>query len=179
LTIEALAYKRTYQYKGIKMLNYYDDFSEYEHYMDCPIPEVKNIGWLDKEHYFNRGEVSTEFLDKLEFLIFISRKNINILANKLRGSYDCPICGKRKEKIVNGDKTFTLGSAEIWIPDYRKEGNYFATFGLIIHYIKEHGYKPPEEFTDSVVVLNVMTEFNVQEIREYFSEKSYLENQKN
>jgi hypothetical protein len=162
------------------MLNYYDDLSSYEYYMDSPILEVKNIGWLDKEHVFKTGTVNVDFLKKLELLIFRSfEKKINILANKLRGSYDCPICGKRKEKIINESKTFTLGSAEIWIPDYRENGHYFATFGLIIHYVKDHDYEPPKEFIDSVMFLDETIEFNADEIRDYFSEKSYIESQKN
>ena len=109
------------------MLKFYKDLSDYEHYMHCPIPEVKNVGWLDKEHQFTTGEVDVNFIKKLELLIFNSDENhCNILVNELRGSYDCPICGKHKEKITREDDRFTLGSAEIWIPDYRKKGNCFV-----------------------------------------------------
>jgi hypothetical protein len=169
-----------FQKKGkITMLNYYKDLTDYEYYMHVPIPEVKNIGWLDDKHVFTTGDVDSDVLKKLELSIFNSyEEHCNILVNELRGSYECPICGKHKEKITNGDDRFTLGSAELWIPDCREKDKYFATFGLIIHYIREHNYKPPKEFIDSILALDLKAKFSAQEIRDKFSERSFQDSEK-
>jgi hypothetical protein len=156
------------------MLKYYEDLSSYEYYMHCPIPEVKNIGWLDKEHNFRTGDVDFSFLEKLELLVFNSyEEHCNILVNELRGSYECPVCGKYRERITSGNQGFTLGSSELWIPDFRQKDHYFATFGLIFHYVKDHNYKPPQEFVDSVLALDMLAEFNGQDIRDAFVKRSF------
>jgi hypothetical protein len=149
------------------MLNHHEDLSPYLYGMTFVIPEVKNIGWLDKDHPFKIGEVKPEFLSKLKKLIFNSDGgNCNILVNELRGSYECPVCGKHKLKISEEDDYFILGSAELWIPDHKIEGQYFATFGLIIHYIEEHHYQPPQDFIDSVLYLKEDISLDAQSIQD-------------
>jgi hypothetical protein len=156
------------------MLKYYEDLSPYEYYMPCPIPEVRNVGWLDKEHPFLTGKPDLNFLKKLEDLIFNSyRGSCNIFVNKLRGAYDCPICGKNELIISNDHNEFVLGSSELWIPDCGAEGNYFATFGLIIHHIMDHQYQPPKEFIDSVLLLDLNKKFNGDDTRDSLIDKCY------
>jgi hypothetical protein len=73
---------------------------------------------------------------------------------------------KKDLELSNKNEKFILGSSEIWIPEYKAEGHYFATFGLIIHYIKDHGYKLPQEFIDSVLILDINLCFNGQAVRD-------------
>lgn len=157
------------------MLKYYEDLSVYEYYMPCPIPEVKNVGWLDQSHLFPTGEVSQDFLEKLEDLIFNSyRGSCKIFVNKLRGSYDCPICGAHKLSISNERNNFVLGSSELWIPDSKRDGKYFSTFGLVIHYVRDHHYKPPQEFIDAVLALDMNIQFDGDDARDALESKYNL-----
>jgi hypothetical protein len=143
--------------------------------MPCPIPEIRNVGWLNKDHPFKTGDVDSKFLEKLEQLIFNSyRGSCNILVNELRGGYECPVCGIRGLEIGDERTGFFLGSSELWIPDNREEGHYFATFGLIIHYVRDHHYQPPQEFIDAVLALDINTEFDGQAIRDELCHKYYL-----
>jgi hypothetical protein len=41
-------------------------------------------------------------------------------------------------------REYTLGSAEIRVPS--GNGTIYVAPNLIIHYIREHGYRPPDEF---------------------------------
>jgi hypothetical protein len=149
------------------MLKYYSDLSSYKYYMLYEIPEIRNVGWLDRENEFATGTVEPDFIEKLKRLIFASDEGpCKILVNELRGSYACPICEKKDLELSNKNEKFILGSSEIWIPEYKAEGHYFATFGLIIHYIKDHGYKPPQEFIDSVLILDINLCFNGQAVRD-------------
>jgi hypothetical protein len=157
------------------MLKYYEDLSLYEYYMHSPTSEVRNVGWLDEAHEFTTGEVTPELLEKLEELILNSHKSsCNILVNKLRGQHKCPICGVRGLAIGDERTGFILGSSELWIPDNKHEGHCFATFGLIIHYIKDHHYRPPQDFIDAVLELDPNIEFDGQAVRDALSEKYYL-----
>jgi hypothetical protein len=155
------------------MLKPYKDLSPYEYYVAHPLLEVRNVGWLDKDHEFSTGSVDQNFLKKLEKLVFNSyNSTCNILVNELRGSYECPICGACELRINAENDFFIEGSAELWIPDTHNEENYFATFGLIFHYVKDHHYLPPQEFVDSVLALDLRTSFDGQSIRDNLARKA-------
>jgi hypothetical protein len=157
------------------MLKYHEELSPYHYGMDCNFPEVKNIGWLHKAYEFKVGEINLAFLNKLKELILNSnRATCDVLVDRLRGSCQCPICGENELKISNGNNCFLLGSAEAWIPDNKLEGHYFATFGLIIHYIEKHKYQPPQDFIDSVLALNINADFNAQSVQDELAEKYIL-----
>jgi hypothetical protein len=148
-------------------LNHRKDLSSYLYGMTFTIHEVKNIGWIDKHHEFKTGAVQSIFLKKLRELIFNSYKgSCNILVDELRGSYDCPVCEKHDLRISNENDYFILGSAELWIPNNKAEGNYFAAFGLIIHYIEDHHYQPPQDFIDAVLALDMNSIFNGQDVQD-------------
>jgi hypothetical protein len=43
------------------VLAYCKNLSFYEYYMPCAIPEIKNVGWLDREDEFEIGTVEPDF----------------------------------------------------------------------------------------------------------------------
>jgi hypothetical protein len=156
------------------MLKYYADLSPYHYGMGLTIPEVVNIGWLSTGNEFNTGKVDPVVVEKLKDLILSADKMpCDILVDRLRGSCSCPLCGESDLKISNQDEYFFLGSAEIWIPSHRTNNYYYATFGLIIHYIEEHNYRPPVEFIKSVLALDSDTEFNGQSVKNRLGEKHF------
>jgi hypothetical protein len=154
-------------------LEHHEEFSLYIYDTDCSFSEVRNIGWLHRDNEFVTGSVPTNFLPKLEELIFNSNKSIfSVVVNQIRGSHPCPICREKPLRIVNNEgKSFLLGAAELWVPDKGREDCYFATCSLIVHYVMEHHYQPPQEFIDSVLALSVNSNFNGQEIQDKLAEK--------
>ena len=125
-------------------------------------------------HEFNTGGVDTAVVEKLkELTLNADEIPCDILVDRLRGSCSCPFCGKSDVKISNQDKYFLLGSAEIWIPSNRTNNHYYATFGLIIHYIEEHSYRPPVEFIKSVLALDIDVDFNGQSVKDRLGEKHF------
>jgi hypothetical protein len=155
-------------------LKSYEDLSFYSHYIRGSAIEVKNIGWLDQSHPFLKKEINNDFVEKLKKAILNTYKgsySCDIVVDKLRGSYACPVCGEHGLRISNGQESFPLGSAELWIPDNKVKGHYFATFDLIIHYVEDHDYCPPQEFIDAVLALDLESDFNGQEIRDQLARK--------
>jgi hypothetical protein len=154
-------------------LEHHEEFSPYLHDTDCSFSEVRNIGWLHKDNEFITGAVPPNFLPKLEELIFSSRKGaFDIVVNQIRGFRSCPICGESALKITNDQgRSSYLGSAELWIPDKEAEGCYFATSSLIIHYVMEHQYQPPQAFIDSVLALSLDSNFNGEIVKDKLAEK--------
>ena len=108
---------------------YYKDLSEYEYYGYNPT--LYNVGWLDGN--FSKGEVSKEFLDKL-------KKHKEYIQQQMMGSHCCPYCLSEKKERSNG---------ELWVVAF--EGQVYSSPVMIIHYIEEHKYLPPQEFIDAVL----------------------------
>ena len=122
----------------------YDDFSKYE-FNNKKLDNVINIGWLGEIGSFQQGNVSEEFIMNLwEY-------------------YKCPIFSSRKvyynEKLDGYWKFFTavfngrkigLGSSEIRIID-KEKGVIYASPNLLIHYIVNHNYLPPQEYIKAVI----------------------------
>ncbi|HKD78051.1 MAG TPA: hypothetical protein VKH81_00050 [Candidatus Angelobacter sp.] len=102
-----------------------------------------NIGWLDRQYPFQTGPVSDGVLD----VIFeLCKTPVNLT----RGVHICNLCTEIKANIHerNGTK-ITLGGAEIRVKS--KSGREYASPNMIYHYIKDHGYQPPQEFMDAVL----------------------------
>ena len=118
---------------------YYPDLSPYEYIKGKAKNNVLNVGWLDGKHAFRRGEIDN-FL--LELILGFCKRAVN----RTRGYHLCPLCNdppfgfiveRNKERII-------LGSGEIWIKG--EDGKIYVAPDLIYHYIRDHGYLPPDEF---------------------------------
>ena len=104
-----------------------------------------NIGWLEKGHKINRGDVPEEFIEKLwQYL----RYPVHVC----RGFHVCSLCKNIKSGVpvveYKGEKR-QAGYYEIRV--WGKNGKVYAVPSLVIHYILQHGYKPPQEFIDAVI----------------------------
>jgi len=97
------------------------------------IEQVKSVGWL--EGNFPKGETDPKLVELLEKFPVI---------NKCRGFHLCEYCD---DQIKDGKIVGETGNGEIWIVG---KDQIYAAPSLIIHYIKDHNYLPPQEFIDSV-----------------------------
>lgn len=139
-------------------LMYYDDLSDYCFYLKTPVQQVKNVGWLKKNHSFTKGHVSKIFLEKIAKIIVI---HSGVHVNRRRCQNSCELCGCYVPEIsVNGISEW-LGFSEIWIPSIR-QGYFFAAPSLIYHYVMEHEYLPPKDFIEAVMQFDLNSEFNAE-----------------
>jgi hypothetical protein len=111
---------------------------------------VLNVGWLDPRYPFAKQQPTTVFLENLEKFYYR-------VVDQTRGIHICPFCPESKSKakwpapstratILN--REIVLGSAEIRVS---APGVTYACPNLIYHYIKDHDYRPPDEFIDAVM----------------------------
>lgn len=119
----------------------YFDLSEYTYRKNEK--NTLNIGWLEKKD-FTKGKVSQDFLENLF-------EYIKCPIHMTRGIY-------HNLKLDNENDTFTacyqgyeilLGSAEIRVIDVDNKTIY-ASPDLILHYIINHNYLPPDNFIRAV-----------------------------
>lgn len=103
---------------------------------------MRAIGWLGAGHAFPVGAVSPEFLAALHSHIRSAWQPV-----VCAGPHFCELCHEPP-----ADKRSRVGrvggSGNVWIP----AGNaVYVAPELIIHYIEEHHYRPPDEFVTAVL----------------------------
>jgi hypothetical protein len=92
-----------------------------------------SVGWIEGDDLLrNSGKVPPELVKLL--------KQYEV-QNRCRGFHMCEYCSEWGTEVG-------MGNGEIWV--VKGETLYIAPY-LIIHYIEEHNYQPPEEFIDAVI----------------------------
>jgi hypothetical protein len=132
---------------------YYPDLTPYDYGM-TEYKDALNIGWLEIGHEFPIGD----FPEKEELLRRLEAKKIE---NKYRGFHGCEFCENDKfankfnpERITNPnfveppEKEWHVGNGEYIV---QWNGKTYSAPVLVVHYIKSHNYKPPQEFIDAVM----------------------------
>lgn len=140
---------------------YFPDLTIYSYLSSQKEKGMINIGWLSKDHDFPKGEVP----DKLVSMLFeLSKANFNAT----RGFHRCEFCdynGVDEALLTNKEALLTnkpgLGSAEIHVTS--QDGKTYSAPNLICHYIAEHSYKPPDEFIDTVLSMDIQNAASLEE----------------
>ena len=112
-------------------MTYFPDLSPFNYGPSqpyCGDYEVLSIGWLDGEHEYPKSIPNAERLNQVKSLLTESR-----CINLTFGVHLCEICGQE------------TGNGEYHAYNPRTNKIYAAPT-LIVHYIEEHHYAPPEEF---------------------------------
>lgn len=145
---------------------FFKDHSIYNHYVEKPIYQILNIGWLSSQHSYSSGKVKPYLIKKLKEIL-LSKNISDYKFNRIRCNSPCQICGKCVELAFydpNKQQTtnILLGFCEILIPSLHN-GIFYASPALIFHYIQEHDYKPPQAYIDAVLALDLTQSFNAQD----------------
>lgn len=118
-------------------MSYYEDLTpyNYHHYSEKEL----NVGWLDKDFPFEKGELPAGFLERLKKFA-----EHNVFQTK--GFQFCHFC---KEQVVDGKIKCATSSSELRV--IGKDGVVYASPQMIVHYIEEHNYLPPQQFIYAVM----------------------------
>ncbi|MDN3262947.1 hypothetical protein QWJ26_24690 [Streptomyces sp. CSDS2] len=119
---------------------YYPDLSPYSY--ESGERDMLNVGWLSREHAYTTG-VTPEGL--VEALAGLARHAVNVQ----RGMHFrdlCPDFHTARERTSRED--LFLGSGEIHVPNGR--GLTYASPAMIVHYVEDHSYLPPEDYRKAV-----------------------------
>ena len=123
---------------------YYKDLSKYT-YLSNEEKNTINVGWFDGEHEYLQGDVTEEFILALW-------EYIKYPVNETRGIYSNIALDGGVKKFVAKYQGYNilLGSAEIRVVD-TKNNIVYAAPNLILHYVINHHYMPPQSFMDAVI----------------------------
>ncbi len=125
--------------------------------------DALNIGFLSGSHKFVRGPIPREILHTLIELT----KTLYI---QHRGCYVCDICEPTTEVKSNSEYLSAWESTRHGSALFRvvsKSGQAYIAPTLIVHYITEHQYRPPDEYLEAVVGMTVKE--YIEKINKQFS----------
>jgi hypothetical protein len=108
---------------------YFKDLTDYCYSRLLIQKGVKNVGWLDGTHPYTKGKFPAHLL---EFLKTIRPQRL------MRGWHTCEICG--------GCRFPNNGEIHI----YGEDGIIYCAPAMLVHYIEDHDYLPPDEFIRAV-----------------------------
>jgi hypothetical protein len=101
------------------------------------------VGWIE-EAGFTTGAVPEECIEAL-----ITDYPTMIVPDGTRGWHTCTLCEKEMIKVEWKGKTVDLMGAGHYLVRYEK-AVYMAP-ALLLHYILDHHYRPPQIFIDAVL----------------------------
>ena len=110
---------------------YYEDLTPYNYHHRGE--RELNIGWLKQGQSFTIGDIPEGFIEKLKIYLQSEFTILDCL-----GDHDCEFCDKQE-------------SACCEIRVVSSDGKIYACPELILHYIEDHKYLPPQEFIDAVM----------------------------
>lgn len=118
---------------------------------------VVNVGWIDIRSEFESGAVPAAFFERLK-LIAGGVGDFKALVEPIRELPVCEICG---EVELRNAKGMLIPNAEIWVP---AEAKLYASPITILHFIEIHGYRPPVEYINAVIGVDLDSKFNADEV---------------
>ena len=124
------------QYRN-KFMTYYPDLATLDYFNLNDNSILRAVGWLGEESELIAGQVSSQFFNRLCELADNSWQ-----PTFFRGLHDCELC-----QIQRGEEP-ARGVANLFIPF---GGVIYVAPELILHYISEHQYVPPDVFVEAVV----------------------------
>lgn len=105
------------------------------------------VGWLSDQEPYAKGPVSPEFVDKLFDLIETIWDPV-----QFRGYHECEFCGRGNFKMTDekGRCARGIGHTNLFVPTGHPRW-LFAAPSMILHYVVDHEYSPPETFQKAVL----------------------------
>ena len=136
-------------------MTYFPDMAVYD-YLPDTVPEgvdIRAVGWLEPGHDFpvaSEGlDADSEFWRNLVTLAADHATAVtrSVHACRFRHLFEADF----QYRAVYGTRVLYLGNAEIRV--VAADGRWLTAPTLVLHYIRDHGYRPPEEFVEAVAAL--------------------------
>lgn len=122
-------------------MTYFADLSRcayFDRHVD-PELELIAVGWLSSGPY-SQGPVAPELVSHLFDLLDTVWDPV-----QFRGLHDCERCSRNVHGMRDAGRSVSVGQTNLFVPTLDSDGLFVAP-SLILHYIVDHGYCPPETF---------------------------------
>lgn len=143
-------------------MTYYPDLAPYD-YLPETVPEgveLLTVGWLEPGHEFPTAADDDPGPAAAADTVFW-RNLVTLAADHTvavtRGVHGCRFRhlfeADFQYRAVYGTRVLYLGSAEIRV--VAADGRRLTAPTLVVHYIRDHGYQPPEAFVEAVTAMRI------------------------
>jgi hypothetical protein len=139
-------------------MTYYPDLAPLDYFTPGETFDgrLRAVGWLSPEHDFESGDLPELVIKQLLDLLENGRPLFGTF-----GFHPCLFCPSWSDRVVEDprmvpapptifhhkDVKLNLGGRELWLP----VGDLmYVAPDLILHYITEHGYRPPDEYLNAL-----------------------------
>ena len=120
-------------------MSYFTDLTRYT-YTNVGGDIILNVGWLDIDHPFPKGNTTAEF-----------RRLLGKLCQSPMllhfGFHVCQFCPKKT--VCSATHPERRGNGQIRVMDLG--GIWYAAPTMIYHYVSQHSYLPPDQFIEAVL----------------------------
>jgi hypothetical protein len=138
------------------MGSFYPDLSNYD-WGNGAIPNLLTVGFLHNQFPYRKGRVPEPFVDKLENILIADDRLII-----MRGYFTCGICTRSQIQVTIKETSKLISHLLLLIP-FGENGSFISP-GTIYHHIKEHDYKPPDEYIEAVMAYDLAKPCDPDEI---------------
>jgi|GEM_PF-1211002 len=110
-----------------------------------PLPDIgrRAVGWLDGSQPFETGPVGSDAVHE-QFVEVLRWAAINRSITTFRGFHNCNLADCDYGTEANPREYELLGAQRIEVHDGRS--TWFVAPNLILHYVVDHDYQPPDAF---------------------------------
>jgi hypothetical protein len=104
-------------------------------------PYVRAVGWLDASEPFPIGVVEATVLDRIRTFAKAWGASVTALGWPIfRGWHTCNLCGAAR---ASGNFAVPQGDVLFVCPE------------MLAHYVADHSYRPPDEFLDAIMKVDI------------------------
>ena len=135
-------------------MTWFDDLTDYSYDQQPGLTPCVNVGWLDGAKDYPRGPVPEGFVERLEqFCQIHVHATMDVHSCTLDG------CGEEEadgwyveselDAYLDPPPRGLLGAAEIRA--FGADGVIYAAPNMIVHYVADHEYRPPDGFIEAIL----------------------------
>lgn len=122
------------------------------------------VGWLSPGFLTAEDEriddkTAQEVLTRMNLIY--SNRMYKFFANIERGIIPCKICNRVVSYESDQGLCVEVGHSELWIPF---NNTIYISPDIVEHYIRRHKYKPPKEYIDAILNLDVNLNFDAESV---------------
>jgi hypothetical protein len=136
-------------------MTYYPDLARYD-YLPDTVPdgvELFTVGWLEPGHDFAVTEQEPDPVFWQNLITLAADHSVAATRSVHACRFSHLFEADFQFGAVYGTRVLYLGSAEIRV--VAADGRRLTAPTLVVHYVRDHGYRPPPEFVEAVTAMRL------------------------
>ncbi|MEY9925889.1 hypothetical protein ABH926_000509 [Catenulispora sp. GP43] len=139
-------------------MTYYPDLAPYDYLPDTVSAgvELLTVGWLEPGHDFPTADEEPDPVFWQNLVTFVADHPVAVTRSVHGCRFRHLFEADYQYRAVYGTRVLYLGSAEIRV--VAADGRQLTAPTLVVHYVRDHGYRPPAAFVEAVTAMRVAPE---------------------